>query len=264
MYFDTIFAVCKDNVMNIHKTSIIGHNVKIGNNVKIGAYSIIFDNVSIGDNVQIGSNCMIGYPQKGEFEIGSGSQIGNNSIIRSHTIIYENVACAERFETGHRVTIRENTVFGLNNRIGTVSDIQGDCSFGDYVRLHSNVHIGKTSKIGNYVWIFPYVVLTNDPYPPSNTLLGVTVHDFSVIATGSVLLPGTTVNTDCLIGAMSLVKGEIPSESIFVGNPGKVIGNISKIKDINGQNVYPWRLNFDRGMPWQDIGYDKWFSENFG
>jgi UDP-3-O-[3-hydroxymyristoyl] glucosamine N-acyltransferase len=69
-----------------------------------------------------------------------------------------------------------------------LSDLQGHCEIGDYVRFHSNVHIGQKSKIGNFVWIFPYVVLTNDPYPPSNNLVGVTVHDFAAIATMSVIL----------------------------------------------------------------------------
>ena len=28
--------------------------------------------------------------------------------------------------------------------------------------MHSNVHVGQLSVIDDFVWIFPYVVLTND------------------------------------------------------------------------------------------------------
>ena len=38
------------------------------------------------------------------------------------------------------------------------------------------------------LWIFPYVVLTNDPHPPSDMMHGVTVNDFVAIATLSVVL----------------------------------------------------------------------------
>lgn len=70
----------------------------------------------------------------------------------------------------------KKVIAGKNLQIGTLSDLQGHCEIGDYVRLHSNVHI--KSVPGNFVWIFPYVVLTNDPYPPSDSLVGVTVQDF--------------------------------------------------------------------------------------
>jgi UDP-3-O-[3-hydroxymyristoyl] glucosamine N-acyltransferase len=33
--------------------------------------------------------------------------------------------------------------------------IQGYVTFGDYCRLHSNVHIGQQSSIGSFVFIFP-------------------------------------------------------------------------------------------------------------
>jgi UDP-3-O-[3-hydroxymyristoyl] glucosamine N-acyltransferase len=45
--------------------------------------------------------------------------------------------------TGHHVIVRENTVAGLVFQIGTLSEIQGDCSIGDYVRFQSNIFVGK-------------------------------------------------------------------------------------------------------------------------
>lgn len=94
------------------------------------------------------------------------------------------------FQTGHQVTIREKSRIGHHVSIGTLSDIQGDCEIGNYVRLHSNVHIGQKSVIHDYVWIFPYVVLTNDPTPPSEELVGVEIKSFAIVATGTVVLPG--------------------------------------------------------------------------
>lgn len=39
------------------------------------------------------------------------------------------------------------------------------------------------------------------------------------------LLPGTTIGNNCIIGACSVVKGNIPDNSIVIGNPCKIIGN---------------------------------------
>ncbi len=65
-------------------------------------------------------------------------------------IFYEGSLFAEKLITGHRVTVREKTIAGKNLQIGTLSDIQGHCTIGNYVRMRSNVHIGQHSKIGNY------------------------------------------------------------------------------------------------------------------
>ncbi|MHB1152800.1 MAG: acyltransferase [Eubacteriales bacterium] len=39
------------------------------------------------------------------------------------------------------------------------------------------------------------------------------------------LLQGTKIGNNCLIGAGSVVKGNIPNNSIVIGNPAKVIKN---------------------------------------
>lgn len=190
-------------------------------------------------------------------------RIGKNSLLRSETIIYGDNDFGEALQTGHRVTIREKSKIGNHVRIGTLSDIQGHCEIQDYVNMHSNVHIGQKSIIKKYAWIFPYVILTNDPNPPSEDLLGVTVEEFAIIATSTVVLPGKIIGEGALVGAGSVVTKDVSANMIAVGNPAREKGSTEKIRnDVTGQQVYPWQYTFDRGMPWQGIGYEKWLSEN--
>lgn len=246
---------------------IIGDNVVIEDDVYIDFGTIIKDNVTIGKGSFIGARCILGEFLFDFFQDKVNKAhpliIGKNSIIRSETIIYGDNTIGDSFQTGHRVTIREKSVIGNNTRIGTLSDIQGYCTIGNYVSLHSNVHVGQKSIIEDYVWIFPYVVLTNDPTPPSDELFGVTLKSFSLVATGSVILPGVTVNEDALIGAGSIVKNDVPKEMVVVGNPAKEICSVTKIKNkTTGNAVYPWRYTFKRGMPWEDTDYETWIRNN--
>ena len=137
--------------VQISPKAIIGANVKIGDN------TVIYDNVVIGDNSIISNDCIIGEPLndyyfKENYE-NPKTIIGENALIRSHTIIYADSVFGKNFSTGHRVTIREKSKFGNNCRLGTVTDIQGYVEFGDNCWLHSNVHIGQQSKIGNFVFM---------------------------------------------------------------------------------------------------------------
>jgi len=63
----------------------------------------------------------------------------------------------------------------------------------------------------------------------SETTLGrhgsVTIEDFAFIGRGVLILPNTHIGSGCLIGAGAVVRGNIPAKSIYIGNPGKVVGN---------------------------------------
>lgn len=243
--------------MTIHPSAIIHPNVRLGRNVSVGPFSIINENVVIGDDSVIGSHTEIGVPYQdylGELVIGP------RSVIRSHTILYSGSSFEERLETGHHVSIREGTKAGKNLRVGSYSDIQGDVVIGDYVRLHSNVHLGKQTSIGNFVWIFPFVVTTNDPQPPSQQVLGCKVEDYVAIATGAILLPGVIIGHDSLIGANSTVNKNVDPYSLIVGSPARKIKDVRELRDSNSRQSYPWRMNFTRGYP-EDVIL-KWSEES--
>ena len=284
----------------ISSTAIIGTDVKIGNNVSIGANCIIGNHVVIGDetiikerciisdNVSLGSGCKIDYDViiRENVVVGDSTFVGNrcilgelladqiiemrqekvlqigiNSIIRSNSILYGGSVIGNDFQTGHHVTIREDAQIGHHVSVGTLSDIQGKCNIGNYVRMHSNVHIGQLSRIDDYVWIFPYVVLTNDPTPPSENLLGVHVNSFAIIATGSVIMPGIEVGRESLIGAGAIVTRNVEDYAAVVGNPAKKISDVRNIKNkVTGEKAYPWRCYFKRGMPWENSSFQEWFE----
>lgn len=247
----------------------IGKNVKIGEGVKIGDDTIIYDNVEIGANTIICNNCVLGEPLNDYYHNEAYEnpplKIGEGSLIRSHTIFYAGSVFGDNLQTGHRATVRENTVAGRNCSIGSYVDIQGFCEIGDYVRMHSYVNIGQGAKIGSFVFISPFTVLTNDPTPPSNTIAGVTIGDYSQITTSCVLLPGCVIGRNCMVAAHSTAGGTFEDYSFIGGSPAKRLCDIRKAPIFNAETRkrhYPWQYNFERNMPWENIGYAKWLEEN--
>lgn len=237
----------------IHPTAIISPGAVIGGGAEIGAYTQIHENVVLEERVKVDSYCELGV--KTPLADGSPLCIGANSHIRSHSVFYMSSSFGQGLVTGHGVTVRENTHSGPGFQIGTGSEIQGDCSVGEYVRFQSNIFVGKKTKIGNYVWLFPYVILTNDPTPPSNLLIGCSIGDYASIAAGSIIFPGVVIGKNAVIGAGSCVTKDVPSGDLAMGVPARVIGPASMVKcrDAIENQAYPWTRNFSRGYPLEVI-----------
>lgn len=233
----------------IHPTALVSPRARLGRNVHIGPFSLVHDDVQLGDDCVVESHCELGHPTA-----RAGVRplvLGDGAHIRSYSLFYQGSSFGAGLVTGHRVTVREGTEAGERLQLGTLCDLQGTCTIGDDVRLHSNVHIGQCSRIGSYVWIFPYVVLTNDPHPPSDVLQGVTVEDFAAIATMSIVLPGVRIGRGALVGAHSSVSRDVPADMVVAGAPAKPICPTQdiRLKDGSGRPAYPWRRHFTRGYP---------------
>jgi UDP-3-O-[3-hydroxymyristoyl] glucosamine N-acyltransferase len=232
----------------------ISESAQIGKNVRIGDDTSILDNVVIEDNSVISNNCVIGEPTTDYYRSpaheNKPTKIGSSSLIRSNTIIYEGVSIGREFETGHRVTIRENSAIGNACSAGTNSDLQGHLVIGDHCRLHSNVHICQFSVIGNFVFIYPGVILANDKHPPTELAKGPTIGDYTQIGIQSSVIGDVVIGENCLIGAQTLVGKSFDDFSFILGSPARKKGDVRELKDSFGQPLYPWKNRFSRGMPW--------------
>ena len=239
---------------------------KIGRNVRIGDNSTVYDGVEIGDDAIICNDTVLGEPLNAYYSDPSYKNpptiIGANSIIRSHSIIYAACNIGARFSSGHRITIRENTTIGVGCSVGTLSDLQGQVKLGNYCRLHSNVHLAQGSSVGDFVFLYPYTVMTNDPYPPSTDIRGGHIGSYTQVGVHAVILPGIRVGENCLIGANTIVNKRVPDFSLAMGDPVKVVMDVRKYVAMGKGNPYPWMKRFDRGMPWEGIGYDVWMQQN--
>lgn len=248
----------------VHPSAWVSPLAELGQNVAIGPFTVVHPGTQIGSGSRIDGYCELGYPTP--LADGLPLRIGDGAIIRSHSIFYQGSTFGDGLVTGHHVTVREKTLAGSGLQIGTLGDIQGHCEIGAYVKTQSSVTIGQKSRIGNFVWLFPGVLLTNDPNPPSNDLQGVTLEDYVVVAVKATLLPGVRIGRHSFVTAHALVAQDMPADSLVSGTPAKRLCKASdmRLKGDVRVRAYPWNKRFVRGYP--DDVVTQWAngSEPFG
>jgi len=195
--------------------------------------SKIHENVDIGEGAVIGDFVIIGEPPRGKRPGELKTIIGKNATIRSHTVIYAGNIVGDNFQTGHHVMVREENKIADNVSIGASSVVEHHVHIGDNVRIHSQAFIPEETTLEAGCWIGPNVVITNARYPLSpgvkSTLRGATVRKNAKIGANATLLPGVVIGENALVGAGTVVTRDVPAGKVVVGNPAKVIRDISEL-----------------------------------
>lgn len=180
-------------------------------------------------------------------------------IKRQKEILYTNVLWRRRFyKTGKRVVV--NRPLSLNNpsciSIGDYTIINAGSILADLDLKNSNypkIKIGDyctffyrfqcnsavSVTIGNYVGIAANVLISDSDHIIEKNGLPITksgkyiskpvvIGNNCWIGQNAVILKGVTIGDNCIIGANCVVTKDVPSNSVMVGNPGKVIRTIGQ------------------------------------
>lgn len=122
----------------------------------------------------------------------------------------------------HFAYVGDKTIIGDNVMIGSLAHIDYNVKIGNNTRIEGAVYIPPLTVIGNNVFIAPGATFTNDPYPMSPKMIGVTVEDGAIIAARAVIKPGVSIGRNAVVGMGAVVTKDVPSETVVIGNPARV------------------------------------------
>ncbi len=118
--------------------------------------------------------------------------------------------------------VGSKTIIGDNVKIGSLAHVDYDVRIGSGTMIEGSVYISPMSRIGKNVFIGPAAVLTNDPYPPSKRMIGVTIEDGAVIGARAVIKAGVTIGRRSVVAMGAVVTKDVPPEVVVMGVPAKV------------------------------------------
>src|SRR5919107_840955 len=100
--------------------------------------------------------------------------------------------------------------------------VSNTAKLGKNVKIWHFAYVGDITVIGDNVFIAPGATFTNDPYPLSPKMIGVTVEDGAIIAARAVIKPGVTIGKNAVVGMGAVVTKDVPSETVVIGNPARI------------------------------------------
>ena len=136
--------------------------------------------------------------------------------------ISEKAKIGENVQIWHFSYVGDNTEIGDNVSIGSLAHIDYDVKIGENTRIEGQVYIPPLSRIGKNAFLGPAAVLTNDPYPMCNKMIGVTIEDGAIIGARAVIKAGVTVGKNSVVAMGAIVTRDVPENSVVMGSPASI------------------------------------------
>ncbi len=155
-----------------------------------------------------------------------------------NNFISEKAKIGNNVKIWHFAYVGDNTEIGDNVKIGSLAHVDYDVKIGENTMIEGLVYIPPMSRIGKNVFIGPSVSLTNDPFPPSDKLIGVTIDDNAIIGSGSVIKAGVTIGKNSVVAMGSVVTKDVSPDTVVMGVPAKPTYSRSEYdkKQLNWKN----------------------------
>ncbi len=137
--------------------------------------------------------------------------------------ISEKAKIGKNVRIWHFAYVGDNSEIGDNVKIGSLAHVDYNVKIGENTMIEGLVYIPPLSRIGKNVFIGPAASLTNDPYPPSKKLIGVTIENGVIIGSRAVIKAGITVGKNSVIAMGAVVTKNVPPNVVVAGVPAKIM-----------------------------------------
>jgi acetyltransferase-like isoleucine patch superfamily enzyme len=138
-----------------------------------------------------------------------------------------------RTKIWNNVQVREGGSIGADCIVGKSVYIDHAVVIGDRVKIQNGVSIYHGVTIEDDVFLGPHMTFTNDLYPrafdPEWHVVPTLVKHGASIGANVTVVCGATLGEYCMIGAGAVVTKDVPPHALVLGNPGRIVGFVSRM-----------------------------------
>jgi UDP-2-acetamido-3-amino-2,3-dideoxy-glucuronate N-acetyltransferase len=148
--------------------------------------------------------------------------ISEKAQIHSLAYVEDNVEIGDYTKIGPFCIVRKGAKIGKNCNFTAYCEIRENVIIGDDTSFGSRCTISANATIGSNVVIKYGFVLTDTPDLKNGTYKEVKgIGDNTLIGANVTLMPGFSIGENCIIGACSQVRNNIPDNEVWFGSPAK-------------------------------------------
>jgi acetyltransferase-like isoleucine patch superfamily enzyme len=157
-------------------------------------------------------------------------------MARDPSVSVHALALCESDEVGPRTRIwafahvLAGARIGADCNVGDHAFVEGGVVVGDGVTIKNGVLLWSGVTVEDEVFLGPGAVFTNDPSPRAPYPKGpagwraTLVRRGATVGANATVLPGLTIGPWAMVGAGSVVTGDVAAHALVAGNPARQIG----------------------------------------
>jgi acetyltransferase-like isoleucine patch superfamily enzyme len=207
-------------VAEVHQTAVVYPGTVLGNGVKVLEHAVV------------GKQPTLSPRSTAKREPLPPTEIGDGTIISTGAVVFAGSKIGARVIIGDQSCVRERVTVGDDVVVGRGSLIENDTTIGALTKIQADAYITAYSTLEDNVFIAPCVVTTNDNFMGRTErrhelIAGPTIRRGARIGGGAVLCPGIEIGEEAFVGAGAVVTKDVPARMLVVGNPARVLREVS-------------------------------------
>ena len=224
----TCTLVASDRAPGLH----VAPGTRIPSDANIAPHVTIYPGVQLGAEVSLEQGAIIGRPQQIDRRSrsprrpeGDITVIGDGCRIGSYSVIVAGARIGQFTYIGDHVGVRETAIVGDEAMIGRGCSIGHSTIIGDRVRIQNDTLVGAFTVIEQDAFVGGQVVFVGDPTmgrggidPERNSTI---LRRGCRIGSGAIVIPPIEIGQEAVVGAASVVRGDVPLRTVVVGVPAR-------------------------------------------
>jgi acetyltransferase-like isoleucine patch superfamily enzyme len=207
-------------------------------NAEVAKTAIVYPGTVLGDGCRILDYAVVGkQPTLGprsttKLEDLPPLELGPGTIVSTGAIVFAGSRIGARVIVGDQACVRERCDVGDDVVIGRGTLVENDTTVGALTKIQADAYITAYSTLEDNVFIAPRVITTNDNFMGRTEKRhalrkGPTIRRGARVGAGAVLCPGVEIGEEAFVGAGAVVVTDVPARVVVVGNPARVLRDVS-------------------------------------
>jgi acetyltransferase-like isoleucine patch superfamily enzyme len=208
-------------------------------NAEIAPSAIVYPGTIVGagcrilDYAVVGKQPTLSQRSTAKREELPPAELGPGTVVSTGAIVFAGTTIGTRVIVGDQACVRERVTIGDDVVIGRGSLIENDTTVGALTKIQADAYITAYSTLEDNVFIAPCVVTTNDNFmgrteQRHSLIKGPTIRRGARVGGGAVLCPGVEIGEEAFVGAGAVVIDDVPPHALVVGNPARVLRDVSE------------------------------------